>query len=297
MADFLDIEAGREEKGAMSKLKEFGSAAVGAVKDAGHAVAGRVRSEQDPMQALSDVYCENKVDAATQKMVNFLKRKEKRFNELLREKERKERRLFQIEKKLAAAKGNSSNFLLREQQKMLQADIKNLTTTIRRQERDRQQLDERGKKNNRFKEMEKARSQFRGLSDEEKVQFAIKVVDKNIRGKEIAERFLEKAAHIDNNMKLSKKAQDMARAYRKEPSFEDIREANRMARDDNGRSTLVNAERTAKLENMDFGKDIRQSFSIKDEARSTKRADLQANKGAKPKGKENTERDDMTRSL
>lgn len=280
------------------RMEEFASSAAEALKDAGRAVTGRVYQDLHPMRALEDVYYNEQADAVSRKARLALKRIEKRIAELSREKSNKEKRMLQVEKNMASSKRGSSK---KQEQELsdLKANIKKLSGIIREQERELKLMQDRNSKSAKFKEMEKVRTDFRSMSDEMKVEYAKKLVDKNAKGKDIAQNFLEQASSLDNPMHMSERAQSNARQYIGKASFADISEGNRLARDNNGRSTLENASRTAKLEKMDFGMDVRQSFSMKPEARSTEMTTQHIMKGKpKPKEKERSSPDDgRSRSL
>ena len=228
-----------------------------------------LNSVSGPFGKLEKAYIDEKESKDNKRGSRFIRKKNEWIKSLKRKQENLKKQVQQIEKKLSSAKNSAEVKRLREERQLLVDTIVKDNNALKTQMHEKEMY-ERNRNNvsKKFKERERFHREFQGMSDVEKVAFAKRLVDKNDKGKEVGEEFLQIASARENPLKLSKEAQDLARIYKKKASFEDIAEQNRMARDNNGRSTFENARITDMLEN-ETG-DIRQSFAVKDEAAYTK---------------------------
>ena len=267
----LDV-VGKEMIGGESKIKKVGRAAVDKVKQAKMSVDDMLNSVGGPFGKLEKAYIDEKESKDNKRSSRFIRKKNEWIKSLKRKQENLKKQVQQIEKKLSSAKNSAEVKRLREERQLLVDTIVKDNNALKTQMHEKEMY-ERNRNNvsKKFKERERYHREFKAMTDDEKVLFAHSLSQKGISA---GSEFLETVKKDGEKLNMTRSSQVLAQELTgdKETSVlsvaRDRAAANKMARDNNLRSTYENAQISDMLEN-ETG-DIRQSFAVKDEAKSTK---------------------------
>ena len=248
------------------------------IKNAGLTLAKQLVGYRVMLHQLEDIYCKQKASELSAEKVKLQSRRFRLFASLQRQAENFKKRKEQDEKRLSVTND-------RKEMKRLKNDrdrCKNLLQTL---EKNMKQLekehakDEKNKEKEPFRNMEKARQSFARMTDEQKVEFAIKL---DRQGNRFGKEFLQNVVEYGNEMKMNVRSQEMAadalgmdKDYAVKNNAERIAAMNKIARDGEAsiyKSTLEIADDNAQLKRVEPN-DVRKSFAITNDARSAIRTD------------------------
>lgn len=252
--------------------------AVNELKDAGLTLAKQLAGKRTAMHQLEEIYCKQKANELAMEKVKSQSRRVRLFASLQRQMENFRKRKEQDEKRLAFTNDRKEMKHLKNDRDRCKSLLQTLEKNMKRLE-DEHRKDEKNKDKEPFKNMEKARQSFARMTDEQKVEYAIKL---DRQGNSFGKEFLQNVVEYGNEMKMNVRSQEMAadalgmdKNYAVRDNAERIAAMNKIARDGEAsiyKSTLEIAEDNAQLKKTEPN-DVRKSFSVTNDARSAMRTD------------------------
>ena len=265
------LDVGKEMVGGDSSIKKVGKAAVEKVKEVKMSLEDYFTSKQGPMGKLEVAYIKEQEEKDNKRSSRFLKKKNEWINSLKRKQENLKKQVMQLEKKIAEANNRNRTAKMENERNALVKAMSKNNESLKMQLSEKDAFVKNKKNLDRInKEREKHHQQFNAMSDREKVEFAI-ALDK--KGKPSGKEFLEAVNKNGEEMNMTLESLEITQQYLGRPRSSvkafarDMAAANKMARDNNLRSTIENAEINDLLEKSSSG-DIRESFAVRDESRS-----------------------------
>ena len=262
---------GKEMIGSESKIKKVGRAATEKIKDVKLSLEDYFTSKQGPMGKLEVAYIKEQEEKDNKRSSRFLKKKNEWINSLKRKQENLKKQVTQLEKKIASMNDRGRIAKVEKERNALVQALSKNNESLKTQLNEKDFFVKNKKNLERVnKEREKYHQQFNAMSDREKVEFAI-ALDK--KGKPTGKEFLEAVNKDGEEMNMTLESLEITQRYLGRPRSSvkafarDIAAANKMARDNNLRPTIENAEISDMLEHTSKG-DIRESFAVKEDARS-----------------------------